>query len=611
MILHSSSTTAVLRETSSLGYELALEAMDDTSLPQRHSLDVIEAWRARKVSLGTFKSVQTHDAFSSETNADQKPSMGTLGKIVMHRGINSTSTLLVEENLDRVEPKRVISESQKTIEQNDEIVSNERQVGIGHLADISSRVCEELSQIQRVTDSSTIVGDDETYTDDDTAPGTIATVLGRGRERRAFQKYQEEAHDDTAVATITTVLDQGEERLTPRQHQEEHPVSSNAEEATTAATIERCNDTDIANEIAIYTIASVAEEGHKSNEAVEHVPEDGKPAPQNLDITIVWCDKTHLDDDIMSHADATVLGRGRQRLKVNNSDVNCLFPEPRSKGKGEEKIYSPSAHTVKEVIVDTRLSPASLDCANYTMDISALDMTLASPSRALIKEGEDETAVDSLLVTPVLDRYRLEPDDTSIGVKIVPNERGTRREFPKVKNQLQKYQLAGTKMHQAGPWATPKAAKSNDVLESVSPFVTQRSRTVYRKTPHPKKAGIFPAIDENESPNLSDQSISVEWNTEHPDLGTKSSTSLRSPFSLVSLPELTHRPYRKSLPTTSRRRSLSEQIPESERRHTISKVQNSMSRTPLTAAWIAKHMPADSRLLESLDISQDSFGDNY
>ena len=592
----------MLRETSYLGYESALEAMDNTNQHQRQSLDVIEAWRARKVSLCSFKSNQTDDAFSLEPNADQKPPIGTPFKIGRRPGMNSTSKLLVEGTLDR----RATSEPQKTNEQNDEIVSNERQASIARQGEISSRVREELSQLQTVTDSATIVGDDETYTDDDTAAETIATVLGRGRERRAIQKHQNETYADTTVASI---FGGRRERFT-QQHQDEQSESPEAEEATTATMMQRCNDMDIVDEIAIDTIASVAEKGHKSSEAVEHVREDGKLAPQTSDMSVVGCDKTHLDDDVITREGATVVGRGRQRLNVMNSgDANGLILRP--KGKGEEEIYEPSAHTVKEVIVDTSITPALLDRANSTMDISALDMTLASPSRPGIKEGEDDTAVESLLVTPVLDRYRLEPDDTSIGVKVVPNERGTRREFSKVKNQLQNYQFAGTKMRQDGPWPTPKVAKNNDAGESVSPFVTQRSRTVYRKTPHPKKVGLFATIDENDSPNLSDRSISVELNTEHPDLGTKSGASLRSPFSLVSLPELTHRPYRKSLPTTSRRRSFSDQKSKSERRHTISKVPNSMSRTPLTSAWIAKHMPGDSRLLEYLDISQDSFGDEY
>jgi gas vesicle protein len=555
---------------------------------------------------------QTDDPSSSDPHVDHKPSFDALGKIEVPRAIASAFRQLVEETVHRVEPTKSVCGNQNENEGIDEVMSNERHSGIGPLIDISSRVSEELHQIHGVSESATIVGDDETYRDDDTAVATIATVLGRGREYRALQQHQDETYRDetAAVASTTTVLGRGRERRATQHYQDAKSESSNAEEATTGTANEKSNDTDgIATD-------TMAEKGHKSSDVVEDVRDDRKPAPQTSDTTIVGCDKTHFEDDTITHADATVLGRGRQRVKVLNSgDVNDFSPESRSKGEGE--IYSPSAHTVKEVIVDTSLSPGSLNCANPTMDISALDMTLASPSRpVIIKEGEDDTAVESLLVTPVLDRYRLEPDDTSIGVRVVPNERGTRHEFPKVKNQLQKYLVAQTNMHQTGPRPTPKAARSNDVLESASPFVTQRSRTVYRKTPHPKKAGLFHTIDENTSPNLSDRSNPVEQNLAHPDVGTKSSASLRSPFSRVSLPELIHRPYyRKSLPSTSRRLSLSEQIPQFERRHTttttISKVQNSMSRTPLTAAWIAKHMPEESSLLDSFDTSRDSFAYDY
>jgi nitrogen regulatory protein PII len=530
---------------------------------------------------------QNDAASSSDPNVEQRPSFDAPDKIEVPRAMTSASRSLVHESVHRVEPKRSTREDQNENGGIDEVMLNESRSGIGQLTDISFRVGEELPQIHGVSDSVTIVGDDETYRDDDTAVATIATVLGRGRERRALRQHQDETSkdDSTAVATTTTVVGRGQQRRATQQHQDEKSESSNAEGATTGTANEKCHDTDgIATD-------TVAEKGHNSSDRVEHERDGRKPEPQTSDMAVVGCDKSRLEDNAITPADATVL---RREKLLNYGDVNGFSPESRSKGEGES--YSPSAHVVKEVIVDTSLSPGSLNRTNLMMDISALDMTLASPSRPVIKEGEDETAVESLLVTPVLDRYRLEPDDTSIGVKVVPNERGTRHEFSKVRNQLQKYQVPQTKMHQTGSRPTPKADRSNDYLDA-SPFVTQRSRTVYRKTPHPTKKKLFHTIAENASPNLNDRSTPVEQNLAHPALGTKSSASLRSPFSRVSLPELTHRPYyRVSFPSTSRRLSLSGQIPQSERRHTISKVQSSMSRTPLTAAWIAKHMPEESSL---------------
>ena len=59
---------------------------------------------------------------------------------------------------------------------------------------------------------------------------------------------------------------------------------------------------------------------------------------------------------------------------------------------------------------------------NITMDVTMMNATAASVSIL----GNDD---NSSTVTPILDRYRLDPDDNSIDIKVVPNRRGaTRRE---------------------------------------------------------------------------------------------------------------------------------------------------------------------------------------
>lgn len=525
----------MLKETSYQEEEFG--DLDEANLSKRHSLDAIEAWRARKYSISSFKTTGVVDDVSFvEPDVEPEPLIDNKkASIDLPR-----TTTSVDEAFQSGPAETRIEAAVLKQEQED-------------VASLASYVREE-----RATDSSTIIGDDLTFADDDTAV-EVATVLGRGRQQKAFEKILEEESGSTKDESALRVsFDLGSD-----------------------------------NHAAGAGLSSV--KGLDSSTRLEHALDSTKtksPAPAQIaDTTIVGYDETLMDDETVGIADVTVLGRGRQRKSVHSpaNTATSLTSKPEANGKliVEPTIgtTSPGEHTVKEIIVDTSASSCSMDHDNSTTDVSVLDSTLASP-RSIVKEAEDETTVGSLLVTPVLDRYRLEADDTSVGVKVVPNERGVHHDVPKQKqkNLLTKY----------GAAQRPIA----------SPFVTQRTRTVYRKTPHPKKAGAMQTDDENKAPNIGARTPQSQHSSTKP-----KGEYLRSPFSRISLPELTHRPYRKSLPSTARRLPFSTSKSEPERRHTISfKQQSSMSRTPLTAAWIAKHMPEESRssLVDSLDVSGDS-----
>lgn len=433
---------------------------------------------------------------------------------------------------------------------------------------------EDVDSLTRAADYSTIVGaGDLTFCDDDTAVATVATVLGRGRQRQVIQQILEEE---------------------PVSTKEEARVSFAVEPKTTG-------DAGLANR-------KKSPDSRLSTSSTR------------ANVTIMGCNETLIDDDTIVNADVTIIGRGRQQRKVDNSTpavAHALSPELETSREGnmdETASTSPGEHTVKEIIVDTSASSCSADHDDTASDVSILDSTIASSRSSFVKEqAEDETTLGSLLVTPVLDRYRLEADDTSIGVKVVPNERGGHHagvQKQKQKNLLTKYGAPPPKpvLQATKPNVKATPAITEDAPSSTSPYVTQRTRIVYRKTPHPKRAGAAIAADENKAPNHDDAAL-TPLNARRLDRGTKSKgESLRSPFTRVSLPELTHRPYRKSLPSTARRLPFSASKAQPERRHTISfKDQSSMSRTPLTAAWVAKHMPEqESSLVDSLDASDDT-----
>lgn len=548
--LNSSNTEAVLKETP---YAALPNDDDDDAISvsnKRHSLDAIETWRARKYSMTfSFHGTDTDESLRDidveavplvdEKKNDNVPLPESAACVV--------ETSKPSEPDDREEESRNNETSSQEVD-NDEVVS---------VATTAS-----TNNGKERDDSSTIVGCDVTFADDDTAVATVATVLGRGRQRQGFEGIPEEKSVMEEESTMRVSLNAG--------------ASNN----DTTARLQR------------------------SSKAVEHVDDSERKRLSTLaqatDTTIVGYNETLIDDETVAEVDETVIGRGRARNSSNRSSATATTLSPET---------SPGEHTVKEIIVDTSASSCSMDHDNSTtMDLSVLDSTIATSPRSFVKETEDETTVGSLLVTPVLDRYRLEADDTSVGVKVVPNKRGTHHQVPKQKQKdlLTKYGAGPPSIVQAANVKNANA-KEGDALPTTSPFVTQRTRTVYRKTPHPKKAGFARDANENEAPN---RDAYTPLKSERRDAGSKAERNLRSPFTRISLPELTHRPYRTSLPSQSTARRLpfsASKAKQPERRHTISlQQQNSMSRTPLTAAWIAKHMPEESRLVESLDVSEDS-----
>lgn len=119
------------------------------------------------------------------------------------------------------------------------------------------------------------------------------------------------------------------------------------------------------------------------------------------------------EDSVVESLAPTIKGRGffeKQALEQQKQKLYHELPDPRN-----ESTFSLSA-PVSVVVVNDDGKKYSVH-QDVTLDQSLVsDVLIESPNRSRLIGVGDE----SLLVTPVLARYRLEPDDSSIGVRVVP-----------------------------------------------------------------------------------------------------------------------------------------------------------------------------------------------
>jgi hypothetical protein len=214
------------------------------------------------------------------------------------------------------------------------------------------------------------------------------------------------------------------------------------------------------------------------------------------------------------------------------------------------------------------------------MDVTMLNDTLVSMSVL----GDDDNLST---VTPILDRYRLDPDDNSIGIKVVPNRRGTHyrqsnqftETIPETRTSLS-HEYSSAREEFRSPIGLPGSVSAR--------------KKKYRKTPFPKKQVDDDSIqtwDENEDPN-----IQVEFASPKISSSSKTSTS-------ISVPPLRPRSLelRRTLPKT----------PVSSRTHHSLPGGNSSSRTPLSDAFVAKHLPSTPRSEISKTLERESMTSNH
>ena len=133
-------------------------------------------------------------------------------------------------------------------------------------------------------------------------------------------------------------------------------------------------------------------------------------------------------------------------------------------------------HDISQVEVenDTSYSRTFLTMDGTMMNLNDLEVMSQQSSRYVndaASLGEE---------TPVLDRYRIDLDDNSIGFKVVPNERGSSRRKAKQNTLFKENDFT-----MDSPFTIPKAVQFPDRIS-----MDAEPRHVYRKTPHPKESRL-------------------------------------------------------------------------------------------------------------------------
>jgi hypothetical protein len=210
------------------------------------------------------------------------------------------------------------------------------------------------------------------------------------------------------------------------------------------------------------------------------------------------------DDESVSLA-PTVKGHGFFKKQALEQLINSSEHTKRIHKNAQRVSDAP----FRELVVNAQ-APSCFPYNDITFDQSMMDDSPPSPSQSRIRDAGDE----SLLVTPVLARYRLEPDDSSIGIKIVPTGRHRLQHANRAANRSlklpapQKYieqpksVCAKTpRPHENRLRVIPNVGKENNLLcirEALSPNVSVR--TPLRKETFEFDEDVFTTKEINRSP---------------------------------------------------------------------------------------------------------------
>ncbi len=223
-------------------------------------------------------------------------------------------------------------------------------------------------------------------------------------------------------------------------------------------------------------------------------------------------------DDDSTNVIATLVAEKPQQL-----GGNIMRPVP---------IFQRPTH----IVVDTAEIPSPTH-TNITMDGTMMNETVMSTT-ILHDDDNDST------VTPILDRYRLDADDNSIGIKVVPNQRGKHAQRALHNAYQQTKAKASEFCTDSDGFLSPKGLPGS---------VSARKAKQYRKTPFPKKENSRSFDDENQ-PNTRTLAFS-------PSPSNTSSFDASNPESSFSVPPLRPRSVgptrtKSRSQTTSRTQSL-------------------------------------------------------
>ena len=250
-------------------------------------------------------------------------------------------------------------------------------------------------------------------------------------------------------------------------------------------------------------------------------------------------EQSTLGDD-STNVVATVVADDRRKFKNIDTSLNQEFDIfPKKKDRAYGNLSATRFRRPTHILVDgAASSPAH---TNITMDATMMNDTLAS----LAINGEDDNIST---MTPILDRYRLDADDCSLGIRVVPNKRGQRS-----RDSLQSYQ-ASFDIPEILDHSSEVNSNQRHLLStpmSLPASVSARKKKTFRKTPYPKKdPGKVVARsleEENGHPNITSESFS--------------SPNHQSPFTSITVPPLRPRSLDPagsltSKPAANRNRSL-------------------------------------------------------
>jgi hypothetical protein len=227
-----------------------------------------------------------------------------------------------------------------------------------------------------------------------------------------------------------------------------------------------------------------------------------------------------------------------------------------------------------------------------TMDGTMLDDTWMNESMAVLSVlGDDDV---SSTMTPILDRYRLDPDDGSLGIKVVPNKRGYHKK-KSLRKSRSSFDMQDVRNVLPTVYSGQKEMLSTPM--SLPGSVSARKKKNFRKTPHPHKKEVGSvdyaySEEENGDPNVSQPFY------RKPSYESKKEISLAS----TSVPPLRQRSLelRSSLPVTPQNTRARSMQPQSQ---PFTPYEPSKSRTS-PAALVSIRASANERKVERLQSSQ-------
>jgi hypothetical protein len=202
------------------------------------------------------------------------------------------------------------------------------------------------------------------------------------------------------------------------------------------------------------------------------------------------------------------------------------------------------------------------------MDATMMNDTLISMSML----ADDD---NSSTVTPILDRYRLDADDNSIGIKVVPNRRGMHGRGSK--------QIVSETIPEVNTPSPREEFRSPTGL----PGTVSARKKKYRKTPFPKRKqrddDSIQTWDENDDPNIKAEIAS---------------TKPRSTLGSISVPPLRPR-------SLELRRTTRETTPAMSRQFSLpGKSSRTTFMTPLSDALVAEHIDSSHSETEMVKTSE-------